>query len=718
MVFAGIVVWQLVAEQRAATERRLIETARTQAAAVEREMAATIRTLQALAHSERLEQGDLAAFHAEATGVQHSQPDWYNVILFALDGRELVSVLRPMGHPLRRVTDTDSFQRVIATRQPIVGNLLRGPITGPLGVPIRVPVIRDDTLHGVLTAIITPERFASALFRDLPSSDGWTRTISDTHGTVVASSKFQQSVGQPAAPSLLEHTRRVTEGVYREAMVDGQRGYVAFSRGEVSRWTAALAVPVDALDGPLHRSMLALAGIGLLAFVISATGAFVLSRRLTLDIEAAADAAQALAGGALPQLRPSIVSEVRGLGDSLECSAQLLADRQRERDEHLAQANTARREAEAANSTKDQFLAMLGHELRNPLSPIVTALQLLRLRGGSWSREHAVIERQVNHLTRLVDDLLDVSRITRGKVELKQRPIEIHGVVTQAVEMTSPLLEERQHRLTVDVPATGLVVNGDADRLAQVVANLLANAAKYTPTGGHVQVRARRDGDEVAVDVADDGQGLPPDLLPYMFDLFVQGPRASDRREGGLGLGLTLVRSLVAMHGGRVDAHSDGPARGSTFTVRLPVTTARPEVAQEPPAATLPTRGRRLIVVDDNRDAAETLAAVLRERHHAVKTAYDGPSALALVDEFVPDVAVLDIGLPVMDGYELARLLGEKMGASTPAFIALTGYGQAHDHATSRTAGFQGHFVKPVDIEALLRTIDAGKDRAAAPALP
>jgi signal transduction histidine kinase/CheY-like chemotaxis protein len=716
VVFAGIVVWQLVAEQREATERRLIETARTQAAAVEREMAATIRTLQALAHSERLEQGDLAAFHAEATHVQRSQPDWYNVILFAPDGRELVSVLRPTGHPPRRVTDTDSFQRVIATRQPIVGNLLRGPIEGPLGVPIRVPVIRDDTLHGVLTAIITPERFANALFRDLPSSDGWTRTISDTHGTVVASSTFQQSVGQPAAPSVLEHTRRVTEGVYREAMVDGQRGYVAFSRGEVSRWTAALAVPIDALDGPLRRSMLALAGIGLLAFVISATGAFVLSRRLTLDIEAAADAAQALAGGALPQLRPSIVSEVRGLGDSLERSAQLLAERQRERDEHLAHADTARREAEAANSTKDQFLAMLGHELRNPLSPIVTALQLLRLRGGTWSRELAVIERQVNHLTRLVDDLLDVSRITRGKVELKQRPIEIHRVVTRAVEMTSPLLEERRHQLTVDVPATGLVVNGDADRLAQVVANLLANAAKYTPTGGHVQVRARRDGDEVAVDVVDDGQGLSPDLVPHLFDLFVQGPRASDRREGGLGLGLTLVRSLVAMHDGRVEAHSDGPARGSRFTVRLPITTARPEVAQEPPAARLPARGRRLIVVDDNRDAAETLAAVLRERQHAVKTAYDGPSALALVDEFVPEVAVLDIGLPVMDGYELARLLREKMGASAPAFIALTGYGQAHDHAASRTEGFQGHFVKPVDVEALLRTIDAGKDRAGAPA--
>src|SRR5207249_2641515 len=340
---------------------------------------------------------------------------------------------------------------------------------------------------------------------------------------------------------------------YRDAMPDGRRVYVAFSRSAATGWTAAVAIPVDGLDGPLRRSALALVAIGLLAFAISAAGALVLSRRLTLDIETAADAAQALAEGARPHIAPSIVTEVRRLGHSLERSGGLLDDRQRERDEHVAHAETARQEAESANRTKDQFLAMLGHELRNPLSPIVTALHLLKLRGREWSRELAVIERQVNHLTRLVDDLLDVSRITRGKVELKQRPIEIHSVITKAVEMTSPLLEERQHRLTVDVPAAGLVVNGDADRLAQVVANLLANAAKYTPTGGHVRVRAGGDGNEVAVDIADDGQGLSPDLVPHLFDLFVQGPRTSDRREGGLGLGLTLVRSLVAMHGGRVE---------------------------------------------------------------------------------------------------------------------------------------------------------------------
>ena len=304
MVFAGIVVWRLVAEQRLATERRLIQTARTQTAALEREMAATIRILQALAHSEPLEQGNLVAFHAEATRVQKSQPAWYNIILFGPDGHELISVLRPSGHPLRRVTDTESFARVIATRKPAVGSLLRGPIDGPLGVPIRVPVRPEDKLHGVLTAVITPEQFADALSPDLPSSDGLTRTIIDTRGTIVASTRTPpQFIGQPATALLLTHIRSLPEGVYRETMPDGQRAYVAFSRSEVLGWTAALAIPVDALDGPLRRSALALVGIGLLAFVVGATGALILSRRLTLDIEAAADAAQALAGGAGPQLR-------------------------------------------------------------------------------------------------------------------------------------------------------------------------------------------------------------------------------------------------------------------------------------------------------------------------------------------------------------------------------------------------------------------------------
>jgi signal transduction histidine kinase/ActR/RegA family two-component response regulator len=712
VVFAGIVVWRLVAEQRAATERQLVQTARTQTAALEREMAATIRILQALAHSEALDQANVAAFHDEARRVQQSQPAWYNVILFAPDGRELVSVLRPSGQPLRRVTDKESFDRAIATTQPAIGRLVRGPADGPLGVPIRVPVGRNGRIEGVLTAIITPERFADALFRDRSGSGESARTILDTRGTIVATTEMSdRNVGRPAAASLLAHTRTFPEGVYRDAMPDGQEVYVAFSRSETSGWIAAVAIAVDSLDAPLRRSARALAAIGVLALFGGAAGALLLSRRLTVDIGAAADAAAALAGGADLGLPPSIVTEVQRLGDSLERSAKRLNDHQRERDKHLAEAEAARRDAEAANSTKDEFLAMLGHELRNPLSPIVTGLQLLRLRGVEWPRELAIIERQVTHLTRLVDDLLDVSRITRGKVELKRRPIETHSAILQATEMTSPLFEERRHVLVVDVPDHGLVVNGDVDRLAQVFANLLSNAAKYTPLGGHVEIRGRRDGGEVVVSISDDGEGLPRHLVPRVFDLFVQGPRASDRRKGGMGLGLTLVRSLVALHNGRVEAHSDGPSRGSTFTVRLPMAATRVETAEKAgdPAIRMPSAPCRLLIVDDNLDAAETLAGVLRERQHSVQIAPDGPAALASVDGFAPEVAVLDIGLPVMDGYEVAARLREKMGAAAPAFIALTGYGQASDRARSLAAGFVEHFVKPVEIEQLLQAIDAAR---------
>jgi signal transduction histidine kinase/ActR/RegA family two-component response regulator len=454
---------------------------------------------------------------------------------------------------------------------------------------------------------------------------------------------------------------------------------------------------------------LALAALGALAFVISAAGAVALSRRLTRDIGAAADAAQALADGSGPQIVPSIVTEVRRLGHSLDLSAGLLDQRERERDEHVAHAEAARREAETATRTKDQFLAMLGHELRNPLSPIATALHVLKLRGEHKSRELAIIERQVVHLTRLVDDLMDVSRITRGKVDLTPRPIEIHSVIMQATEMTSPLLEQRQHQLSIDVPASGLVVNGDVDRLAQVFANLLSNAAKYTPHGGHVKVRAQREDEDIVIRVADNGQGLAGDLVPHVFDLFVQGAQTADRREGGLGLGLTLVRSLVALHHGRVQAHSDGPGRGSTFTVRLPaaIGAAAAAAGNAPLTAPQTSKPLRLLVVDDNVDAAEMLAGVLRDQQHSVTIAHDGPTALAAAEAFAPHVAVLDIGLPVMDGYEVAAQLRQRMGAAVPAFIALTGYGQAHDRARSRAAGFHEHCVKPVDIDVLLRAIDS-----------
>jgi signal transduction histidine kinase len=363
----------------------------------------------------------------------------------------------------------------------------------------------------------------------------------------------------------------------------------------------------------------------------------------------------------------------------------------------------ARADAESANRAKDEFLAMLGHELRNPLSPILTALHLMKLRGQE-SREEAVIERQVGHLARLVDDLLDVARVAQGKINLRTAPVEVSDVVWKGVEMASPLLEERQHELHLDLPRSGLRVDGDELRLAQVLGNLLTNAAKYTERGGQVSVRARRDGGQAVIAVRDSGIGIAAELLPHIFDRFVQGARGSDRSEGGLGLGLTLVKSLVLLHRGEVSVRSDGHGHGSEFEVRLPALSEEAEAEPTPqPEEPEALERRRVLVVDDNADAADLLAELLGSYGHEVLVSHDGPRALELLANFRPEVAILDIGLPVMDGYELAARMREKLDGVM--LVALTGYGQDHDRARSAAAGFHHHLVKPVDPGRLLALI-------------
>ena len=363
--------------------------------------------------------------------------------------------------------------------------------------------------------------------------------------------------------------------------------------------------------------------------------------------------------------------------------------------------------AREADQRKDEFLAMLGHELRNPLAPIATALELMDLKVvGVAQRERDVIRRQVGHLSRLIDDLLDVSRITRGKVQLAKSIVELGGVLAKAVEMASPLLEKRAHQLALDVPRTGLLVDADPTRLAQVFQNLLTNAAKYTEPRGHIAVRARATDEEIVVDVSDDGIGIPGELLPHLFELFRQGERAIDRADGGLGIGLTVARSLCELHGGSISATSAGPDQGSTFTVRLPRAVAPTGLATV--ADALPrraTKRARVLVVDDNIDAAVMLHAYLAHLGHDLAIAHDGPSALELARTFEPEIALLDIGLPVMDGYELARKLREQFGAGL-RLVAVTGYGQESDRARAKAAGFDHHVVKPIELEQLTRWLD------------
>ncbi|HEU4727830.1 MAG TPA: GAF domain-containing protein [Kofleriaceae bacterium] len=367
--------------------------------------------------------------------------------------------------------------------------------------------------------------------------------------------------------------------------------------------------------------------------------------------------------------------------------------------------------AEHANRAKDDFLAMLGHELRNPLSPILTAVQLMRLRGEtSSSKEQNIIERQVSHLTRLVDDLLDVSRITRGKSPLDRKPVRLASVLAKALEIAGPLVEERRHQLEVSIPGEVIWLEADELRLCQVFTNLLTNAAKYTEPGGQLALTAEREGAEVVVRIRDNGIGIPAELLPRIFDLFVQGPRGPHRQPGGLGIGLALVHNLVAMHGGSVAAASDGPGQGSELIVRLPVlvlgtpSTVAPD-AERSLKHRLQVVPRRILLVDDNQDAALLLGEMMESVGHEVVIAHDGPGALEAVKRFTPEVAILDIGLPVMDGYELAGALRERLGTQLP-LLAITGYGQQHDRELAEQAGFVAHFVKPVGVGKLLAAIE------------
>ena len=368
---------------------------------------------------------------------------------------------------------------------------------------------------------------------------------------------------------------------------------------------------------------------------------------------------------------------------------------------------TARRDAETANVAKDEFLAMLGHELRNPLAPIMTALELMRLRPElGAAHERAVIERQVQHLVGLVDDLLDVSRITRGKVELRAESVDLAEVVAHAVEVVSPLLEQRRHVLTVDV-APGLIVHGDPARLAQVVSNLLTNAAKYTPNGGQITIAAARDADQGHISVTDNGVGIEPTMLRRVFEPFAQERQSIDRAQGGLGLGLAIVDNLVKLHGGTVSARSDGRGRGSSFTVSLPLL-AGTDVARRPVRARHITQPgeARILIIDDNVDAAQLLADILSATGYRTLVTHDGPSALQAARTFQPQIAVVDIGLPVMDGFELARHLLAPTTAISTKLIALTGYGQAQDRVKTAAAGFAAHLVKPVDLDQLREVIE------------
>jgi signal transduction histidine kinase len=581
-VIASAGLSKLLQSERESRFRGVQETGRAGALTIDREIAVAEASLRGIVNSEALRRGDFAQLHREASAMDRGTP-WAWTVLMDGSGKPLFNTLIPWGEPLpaysaRWVSETYQGQKTRVSGY-FVGLVSRRP-----NISVDVPVPRTLGQPFVVSRIFDASHF-SRVFADKAIGPGWVITIFDANGISIARNRSaEELVGKPVRPELYQASRRQPNGILRHTTHDGIDVYSVYTRAPLSGWTLAIGVPASEIEGPARAATVvtALALLGAMGLAIGI--ALFLAKRLSVSLDQARMAAQALAGGAALTTAPTMVTEVDMLLDGLRhTSADLARERaarqrlQDERETLLRSEQDARRQAEAQSNAKDVFLAMLGHELRNPLAAIAGAVQVLDLPGvkpelAAHARE--ISRRQVRHLTRIVDDLLDVRRILSGKVNLQRRRIDAGALLRQCCE-TRRLADAGAHAWETDVGE--LWIDADPTRLEQIIDNLLHNAIKYTPPGGAISMRAHAAGGEAVIEIADTGVGIDAETLPMIFDALVQGPTGIDRAQGGLGLGLALVRELTLLHGGSVGAHSEGPGKGSTFTLRLPLAEAQAE---------------------------------------------------------------------------------------------------------------------------------------------
>jgi signal transduction histidine kinase len=497
------------------------------------------------------------------------------------------------------------------------------------------------------------------------------------------------------------------EGWGPSVTLEGEPIYAAFSRSTESGWSVAVGIPRSQIDEAVSQSLATVAFGLFVSLVVGALVSLSTARWVTGPIRELRTAAQAVGRGAVPDLGPTRVAEVNDVARALVGAARARRKAERELEETLARERDARTLAERANRSKDEFLAMLGHELRNPMSAIGNAIAVIEAQprapdpSASEVKARRVIRRQVDHLARLVDDLLDVARVVSGKVTLEQRSVDLAECVRHSLASLGAGGYLDSHEVNVDTETVW--VCADPTRFEQVINNLVVNAVKYTPKGGHISVVTREQEGRAILRVTDDGVGIAAELLPDVFGLFTQGERALDRAQGGLGIGLTLVRRIVELHDGVVSATSAGENQGSVFTVELPSIGAPESEPVDTPAVR--SARRHVLLVEDNRDAREMLQALLELHGHRVDVANDGPSGVSRALSSPPEVAFIDLGLPGFDGYEVARRLRAELPAERLMLVALSGYGSLEDRQRSQQAGFDHHLVKPVANDALEKII-------------
>lgn len=698
----GVVgTWLLVQREIGAVQAGTWERTRALTTAVDAELQASISALQLLAASPLLRAGALEAFRPEAERALHLRREkWLGLeVTDAVTGEAVLSAGEGARLPAPPPADPLSLQQSVQTRRAAVSALLVAPPGGRKLFAIRVPVVADtEPVRRIVTAFIDLQ-VLDQLVEAQRFPTEWAAAVVDGQSNLVVR-KPAMPEGMRIGESLRRALQSPTHGWTQGRLADGRQVYRTVQRSTLSDWSVAVAIPKAEVEESLRYVKLLWLGFGI-ALAGSLWLAWWLAKGVGAPITALADAAPALGRGqalALPD--PGSIEEVRRLYDALQQASARL----RERDADRAAAEAALR---AANRAKDEFLAMLGHELRNPLSSLSNAAELLQhgaQRADVIPKVAGVLSRQVGQMTRLVDDLLEVGRVTAGKINLVKAPLDLAEAVRHSFAALDGTGRLAGHHVALDMQPVW--VEADAARLEQVIANLLDNALKYTPAGGRIGITVRAEGDSAVLEVSDTGQGMSPELAQRAFDLFVQGERPLARDSGGLGIGLTLAQRLAQLHGGEISAHSAGEGQGSTFRVRLPAIAAPAgaAAAQAPEAAAVPA-ARRVLVIEDNADAGESLVVLLEMLGHQAEWCGLGLAGVERALALAPDLVLVDIGLPDIDGYEVAGRIRAQPQGRAMRLVALTGYGTPEDRSRALAAGFDDHLAKPIgmpELEALL----------------
>ncbi len=707
---ATVGLWDL---QREAYGQRFLERVIALRVALDTELDASLRQLYALGEALATEGDEASVFTTHVERLLFHYPAWSIVGLLSADGSVRASMPRKPELAGAR-PDALFIAEMLDQQQAKISNL-----SEPEGAPgtyltfLALPISREGVLRGIVYLGIESTAWLE-FFQRYPVGERATLTLNDRNGRIIARTLDNSRwVGRSSTPQYWQSTLDRDQGTLVNVGVDGTRFYSAFSRSRTASWIVGTGVPQDEVEAAFSRPTLSIVFGVLAAGGLATVFAYFLGGRITGALTSLASSVRSLAAGErrVPP-DPLPIEEAETVRRALIAGARLLAGREASLNEALEREARARAEAESASRAKDDLLAMLGHELRNPINAIKAAASVLDMDGVKpevGQRARDVVQRQIGHLTSIVNDLLDVARLDSGKAQLDSRPLDLAAVARHVVETF--IDTGRCRGLALETNLAPAHVIGDETRLEQIISNLLDNACKYTPPGRGVSIRVGvEDGSGVLV-IRDSGSGISPEVLPKIFELFAQGARTLDRAQGGLGLGLTVVRRLVELHGGTISAASEGLDRGATFVVRLPLAQGEAEARSVTGQPMLAPLG--IAVIEDNADNRHLVAEMLRMHGHRVSEADDGVRGVEVALAGDVDVALIDIGLPGWDGFEVARRLRASPAGARLCLIALTGYGRDEDRASALEAGFDGFLVKPFELAQFTAMVEKWRAREA-----